>query len=65
MDVLPTLAGVVKLVDTRGLGPRGFGREGSSPFPGTCKAAPVRAVFLCKQWGEVFDRLHHVIWLVL
>ena len=28
-------AGVVKLVDTRGLGPRAAKRGGSSPLPGT------------------------------
>ena len=35
MVLFPTHAGVVKLVDTRGLGPRVARRAGSIPVPGT------------------------------
>ena len=37
-----TLAGVAKLVDARGLGPRGAILGGSSPLPGTNDPYPIK-----------------------
>ena len=39
------VAGVVELADTRALGARAFGREGSSPFSGTKLTLPHRGSF--------------------